>query len=71
MDHLERFDDLFSAIQANEVHEDYLLWKIFKYSLLEMLHIGLSSYHQDLFHLGLASRTPSSVILLMTRVLKT
>ena len=33
MDHLERFEDLVSAIKANGVHDDYLFWKLFKYSL--------------------------------------
>ena len=33
MDHLERFEDLVSAIKANGVSEDYLFCKVFKYSL--------------------------------------
>ena len=33
MDHLERFEDLISAIKVNGVPEDYLLCKLFKYSL--------------------------------------
>ena len=33
MDHLERFEDLVSAIKANGVFGDYLFWKVFKYSL--------------------------------------
>ena len=33
MDHMERFEDLVSAIKANEVPEDYLFCKFFKYSL--------------------------------------
>ena len=33
MDHLERFKDLISAIQVKGVPEDYLLCKLFKYSL--------------------------------------
>ena len=33
MDHLERFEDLVSAIKANGVPEDYLFCKLFKYSL--------------------------------------
>ena len=33
MDHLERFEDLVSATKANGVPEDYLLCKLFKYSL--------------------------------------
>ena len=33
MDHLERFEDLISAIKANGVPEDYLFCKLFKYSL--------------------------------------
>ena len=35
MDHLERFEDLVSAIKANGVPEDYLFCKLFKYSLAE------------------------------------
>ena len=31
MDHLERFEDLVSAIKANGVSEDYLFCKLFKY----------------------------------------
>ena len=39
MDHLERFEDLISAIKVNGVPEDYLLYKLFKYSLVgEALH---------------------------------
>uniref|UniRef100_M4F770 Retrotransposon gag domain-containing protein n=1 Tax=Brassica campestris TaxID=3711 RepID=M4F770_BRACM len=39
MDHLERFEDLISAIKVNRVPEDYLLCKLFKYSLAgEALH---------------------------------
>ncbi|KAL0645990.1 hypothetical protein Bca4012_044281 [Brassica carinata] len=33
MDHLERFEDRISAIQVKVVPEDYLLCKLFKYSL--------------------------------------
>ena len=33
MDHLERFKDLIYAIKVNGVPEDYLLFKLFKYSL--------------------------------------
>ena len=33
MDHLERFEDLISAIKVNAVPEDYLFCKPFKYSL--------------------------------------
>ena len=33
MDHLERFNDLVSAIKANGIPEDYLFCKLFKYSL--------------------------------------
>ena len=33
MDHLERFEDLISAIKVNGVREDYLFCKLFKYSL--------------------------------------
>ena len=33
MDHLERFEDLISAIKVEGVSEDYLLCKLFKYSL--------------------------------------
>ncbi|XP_048620048.1 uncharacterized protein LOC125590505 [Brassica napus] len=33
MDHLERFEDLVSAIKANGVPEDYMFCKLFKYSL--------------------------------------
>ena len=33
MDHLERFENLISAIQVKGVPEDYLLCKLFKYSL--------------------------------------
>ena len=33
MDHLERFEDLVSAIKSNGVREDYLFCKLFKYSL--------------------------------------
>ena len=33
MDHLERFDDLVSAIKANGVPENYLFRKLFKFSL--------------------------------------
>ena len=34
MDHLERFEDLISAIKVEGVSEDYLLCKLFKYSLV-------------------------------------
>ena len=34
MDHLERFEDLISTIKVNGVPEDYLLCKLFKYSLV-------------------------------------
>ena len=33
MDHPERFEDLISAIKVEGVSEDYLLCKLFKYSL--------------------------------------
>ena len=33
MDHLERFEDRVSALKANGVPKDYLLYKLFKYSL--------------------------------------
>ena len=33
MDHLERFENLVSAIKANGVPKDYLFCKLFKYSL--------------------------------------
>ena len=33
MDQLERFNDLVSAIKANGVPEDYLFFKLFKYTL--------------------------------------
>ena len=33
MDHLERFEDLVTAIKAKGVPEDYLFCKLFKYSL--------------------------------------
>ena len=33
MDHLERFEDLISAIIVEGVSEDYLICKLFKYSL--------------------------------------
>ncbi|KAL0802624.1 hypothetical protein Bca101_057800 [Brassica carinata] len=33
MDHLERYEDLISAIKANGVPADYLLCKLFKHSL--------------------------------------
>ena len=40
MDHLERFEDLISAIKVNGVPEDYLFCKLFKYSLAgEALHL--------------------------------
>ena len=35
MDHLERFEDLISAIKVEGVSEDYLLCKLFEYSLAE------------------------------------
>ena len=39
MDHLERFEDLISAIKVKGVPEDYLLCKLFKFSLFgEALH---------------------------------
>uniref|UniRef100_A0A0D3D4A3 Retrotransposon gag domain-containing protein n=1 Tax=Brassica oleracea var. oleracea TaxID=109376 RepID=A0A0D3D4A3_BRAOL len=39
MDHLERFEDLISTIRVKGVSEDYLLCKIFRYSLgREALH---------------------------------
>ena len=39
MDHLERFEDLISAIKVEGVSEDYLLCKLFRYSLAgEALH---------------------------------
>ena len=39
MDHLERFEDLISAIRVEGVSEDYLLCKLFRYSLAgEALH---------------------------------
>ena len=33
MDHLERFEDLVSAIKTNGVPKDYLFCKLFKYLL--------------------------------------
>jgi len=33
MDHIERFEDLVLSIKANGVSKDYLLWKLFPYSL--------------------------------------
>ena len=33
MDHMQRFEDLISAIKVNGVTEDYLFCKLFKYSL--------------------------------------
>ena len=33
MDHPERFEDLLPAIKGNRVNEDYLFYKLFKYSL--------------------------------------
>jgi len=33
MDHIERFEDLVLSIKANGVLEDYLLCKLFPYSL--------------------------------------
>ena len=39
MDHLERFEDLISAIRFEGVSEDYLLCKLFRYSVFgEALH---------------------------------
>ena len=39
MDHLERFEDLISAIKVKGVPEDYLICKLFKFSLSgEALH---------------------------------
>ena len=39
MDHLERFEDLIAAIRMDGVPEDYLLCKLFKYSLTgEAMH---------------------------------
>ncbi|WZZ88659.1 hypothetical protein YC2023_117238 [Brassica napus] len=39
MDHLERFEDLIAAIHMDGVPEDYLLCKLFKYSLTgEAMH---------------------------------
>jgi len=34
MDHIERFEDLVLSIKANGVSEDYLLCKLFPYSLV-------------------------------------
>ena len=39
MDHLERFEDLISAIKVNGVPEDYMFCKLFKYS-----HAGEASH---------------------------
>jgi len=33
MDHIERFEDLVLSIKTNGVSEDYLLCKLFPYSL--------------------------------------
>src|SRR5690606_30947854 len=33
MDHLERFEDLIAVIRVKRIPEDYLLCKLFKYSL--------------------------------------
>ena len=39
MDHLERVEDLMAAIRMDEVLEDYLLCKLFKYTLTgEAMH---------------------------------
>ena len=40
MDHIERFEDLVLSIKANGVSEDYLLCKLFPYSLLGKPLIG-------------------------------
>ena len=66
INYLERLEDLVFVIKANGVPEDYLFSKFFNIQFLEMICIGLSSYHQDLSYHGLTSKTPSSVISLMT-----
>ena len=55
MDHLQRFEDLISAIKVEGVSEDYLLCKLFKYSLagdashlLKQLPIGSLTSWSDI-----------------------
>ncbi|KAF8099307.1 hypothetical protein N665_0246s0009 [Sinapis alba] len=71
MDHLERFKDLVYAIKANGVPEDYLFCRIFKYSLS-----GNASYYLKQLPPGSLTswtdiKTPSCVISLMMRDLRT
>ena len=69
--HLERFEDLISAIKVNGVLEDYLFCKLFKYSLAgEALH-WLKQLPPDLLHPGPTSRTHSCVTSLIRHMLKT
>ena len=71
MDHLERFEDLISAMRVKGVSEDYLLCKLFRFSLAGEASIGSNSYNQDLLCPGAKSRMNSYAIYLMRRVLKT
>ena len=56
MDHLERIEDLISAIQVKGVPEDYLLCKLFEYSLatesFRSSWIRFKSYQRDCPHHG-------------------
>ena len=71
MDHLERFEDLISAIKVKGSVRIISYASSSSSHLLEKLHIGLSSYHQDLSHPGAISRMHSYGISLMKHVLKT
>ena len=70
MDHLERFEDLVST-KANGVPEDYLLFKLFKYSLGGDASHWLKQLPHDLLHPELTSRPHSCVTSLMIHVLRT
>ena len=63
MDHLERFEDLIFAIKFKGVSKDYLLCKLFKYSLA-----GEASHWLKQLPLGSLTSYATS---LMKRVLKT
>ena len=71
MDHLERFKDLISAIKVKGVLKTTSYASSSSTHLLEMLRIGLSSYHPDLSHPGATSRMHSYATSLMRPVLKT
>ena len=70
MDHLEQFVDFVSAIEANRVVEEYLFFKLFKYSQARDATHWLKQLPLGSLKSGLKSRTHSTVISLMRDVLK-